>query len=323
MQILKLSNTYNPIVIPKGAGASPTASIVGFLPLHEEDYFFSESHVTSLQNLTVTSSTASITNVVGVSTGSSSSYAYFANMLIKNYDFDDGKTLSSTTGFMGYLSNFRSTTASDINKDTLCNLGDVGIISIKKNRYGENILPLSFTATTSAGVTFIDSASANNEWGIITRSSDGASAGIIFYELGVALIHGPSLSALRTVSALTSVSFYSEYTIWQMNAFCTTMPNELNYTTNDSAFYTKAITSDPALYATSTLTASYYQWGSTSSTASKGSYYLQDIYQRNIYITSVGLYNKDNDLIAIAKIAQPIKKPLSIPITLRVAIDFD
>jgi hypothetical protein len=106
-----------------------------------------------------------------------------------------------------------------------------------------------------------------------------------------------------------------------LNAFCTAGPNELNYTSNDSAFYTKSITSDPALYSSAS---SYeYQWGSTSSTASKGTFYLQDIFQKNIYISSVGLFNADNDLIAIAKISQPIKKPLSIPITLRVAIDFD
>ena len=320
MQILKLSNTYTTINPPMGAGATPTASQIGFITLHDDDYFFSEAHVTSKQSFVVSASSASVTSVVGVSTGSSSAYAFFANMLIKNYDFDDGRTLSTTTGFTDYLSNFRSIDGV-ILRDTLCNLGDVGIISIKKNKFGENIQPLSFTATTSAGITFKDTASANSEWGILR--SGGLSAGIIFYELGVALIHGPTLAAIHTVTSITSIAFSSTYTLWQLNAFCTAGANELNYTTNDNAFYTKAVTSDPALY--TSVSSNQYNWGSssTSSTASKGTFYLQDIFQRNIYITSVGLYNANNDLIAIAKVSQPIKKPMSIPITLRVAIDFD
>jgi len=322
MQILKLDNTYIEIDQPRGAGATPTASSVGFITLHNDDYFFSESHVTSKQSFIVSASSASVTSVVGVSTGSSSAYAYFANMMIKNYDFDDGKTLSTTTGFTQYLSNFR-TIDGVIIRDNLCNLGNVGVIALKKNRYGENIQPLSFTATTSAGVTFIDSASANSEWGILSRQADGLSAGIIFYELGICLIHGPTLANINSTTSITSIAFSSTYTLWQLNAFCTAMPNELNYTSNDNAFYNKAVTSDPALY---TSVSSYaYKWGSsnTSSTASKGTFYLQDIYQRNIYITSVGLFNDDNELVAVAKVAQPIKKPKTIPITLRVAIDFD
>lgn len=320
-QILKLSNTYIEIDPPRGAGASPTASSVGFITLHQDDYFFSESHVTSNQFLLVSASTASITSVIGVSTGSTSAYAFFANLMIKNQNFDNGFTLSTTTGFSDYLKNFRITDWSDINNDTECNLGQVGVISIKKNKYGESIQPLSFTATTSTGITFKDSASANSEWGIL--ETGGSSAGIIFYELGIALIHGPSLAVINTVTSITSVAFSSIYTLWQLNAFCTAQPNELNYTSNDSAFYTKAVTSDPALY--TSLSSMWYHWGSssTSSTANKGTFYLQDVYQRNVYFTSVGLYNSSNDLIAIAKVAQPIKKPMSIPITLRVAIDFD
>ena len=39
------------------------------------------------------------------------------------------------------------------------------------------------------------------------------------------------------------------------------------------------------------------------------------------FITAVGLYNNDNDLMAVAKLAKPLKKPTDLPITFKVQID--
>ena len=39
------------------------------------------------------------------------------------------------------------------------------------------------------------------------------------------------------------------------------------------------------------------------------------------YITSVGLYNHNNDLLAVAKVATPLKKPNDLPLTFKVQID--
>jgi hypothetical protein len=38
-------------------------------------------------------------------------------------------------------------------------------------------------------------------------------------------------------------------------------------------------------------------------------------------ITSVGLYNENNELLAVAKLARPVKKPTDLPITFKVSID--
>jgi hypothetical protein len=40
------------------------------------------------------------------------------------------------------------------------------------------------------------------------------------------------------------------------------------------------------------------------------------------YITSVGLYNHNNDLLAIAKLAKPVKKDETITLTTQVKLDF-
>jgi hypothetical protein len=45
------------------------------------------------------------------------------------------------------------------------------------------------------------------------------------------------------------------------------------------------------------------------------------MWKREPFITTIGLYSEDNSLLAIAKLAQPIRKPVSYPITFRVQLD--
>jgi hypothetical protein len=40
------------------------------------------------------------------------------------------------------------------------------------------------------------------------------------------------------------------------------------------------------------------------------------------YITSVGLYNNQNDLLAVAKLAQPVRKDDTIELTTQIKLDF-
>ena len=40
------------------------------------------------------------------------------------------------------------------------------------------------------------------------------------------------------------------------------------------------------------------------------------------FITSVGLYNYDNDLIAVAKLAKPVRKDETINLTTQISLDF-
>ena len=40
------------------------------------------------------------------------------------------------------------------------------------------------------------------------------------------------------------------------------------------------------------------------------------------YITTVGLYSADNELLAVAKLSEPIKKTPSTELTLRVRLDY-
>ena len=40
------------------------------------------------------------------------------------------------------------------------------------------------------------------------------------------------------------------------------------------------------------------------------------------YVTSVGLYSPDNELLAVAKLSEPLKKDPSTEFTIRVRLDY-
>lgn len=312
--------TYSPV----GPKPSSTASDLGFINLQESDIIMSSADGFSIQNL-ITTGTSISTSLVAISAAhvlsSSSAYAFNVMSVLLSRGIINGYPL--TGGNSGYLSYFRNINDNDIVADQRFKMGNISIISIKKIRFGESIKPLSFTATTSAGTTFIDSISADETLGILKNES-GLTAGLIFYDLGYIIIHGPTVDAIKSISALTSVSFHSTYKIFSNNIFCTAKENELNYTKNETAFYISSITGDPINTPALLNYDTYgYKWGIHSSLSSdKGNVYLSNLYKRQPYITSIGLYNKNNELLVIAKLAQPIKRPSEIPFTVRVCLDF-
>lgn len=243
---------------------SSSAVDVGFIKLDDNDIIFSSYNGYSQQNILI-SDTASITSIVNTSISSNSKFTYNLVSVLLARHFIDKQILTGSSS--SYISVFRSLTGSDLINDKTFQLGNSSIISIKKNKYGEAIRPLSFTASTSAGYSFVDSYSANETFGIIKEVGvDSASAGIILYDLGLVFIHGPNTQSVNSISALTSVDFYSTYKMNNINVFCTTDPSTLNYTKNESAFYNNTITSDPTniqVYSTlsSTLTALNFEVG--------------------------------------------------------------
>lgn len=307
-----------------------TSSNVGLVRLKDTDVFNSGSDGYMFENIVanIASSSASLTTIVAAhTTSSNSSYAFaIASIIVQRSMIESLPITGSKTGYLFYFRNTLSTDY-DIAADTRIQMGQVSAISIRKLSFGEQIRPYSFTATTTAGYIFTETASGDGSFGIISvcggSNSVGLSAGIIFYDTGIAIFHGPTLAAIASLSALTNVSFYSTYKIYQLNVFCTAGGNELNYTTNENAFYQSSITSDPNENITLTAYSSCaYNWGINSSlTSGRGNFYLYNLFNKDPYITAVGLYNDDNELLAIAKIAQPIRKTSTVPMTFRISLD--
>ncbi len=194
----------------------------------------------------------------------------------------------------------------------------IGVISIPSKLYGDYIVPNSFRFT-SASVSLIDDGEGNvivevngANFGniiytqgliILTNSSsysDGAGGGATFegygyddygvdtYGAGDAV---PSISSFITSTNVTC-SFSSSITIYETQYKCTIRENEFNLTLNPSAR-----DSDGNL--NNNVTGSFF----------------------SPYVTTVGLYDEMQNLLAVGKLAQPLPTSNTTDLTILVNID--
>ena len=192
---------------------------------------------------------------------------------------------------------------------------EVGIISIPSNLFGENIKPGSFNLEADGDI-FTDDGEGNifqnsttkvgdiiYQHGMIiltAASSSNGATGLIFgsglYGTGVYgtnTLNG-ELGDIISGSNITC-SFESTITIYESQYKCTIRENEFNFTQNP------------------TIVSSSSNSGIISDFAT-GSYFSP-------YITTVGLYNNDKELVAVGKLAQPL--PLSPTTDVNIIINLD
>jgi hypothetical protein len=180
-------------------------------------------------------------------------------------------------------------------------------ISIPQILYGEQIKPQSFILSRGvAGVTgslyIVDDGNGNlldinnlyllyvNKGyvleGYITGSEQTPYIGNIFYAHGIASITNQTYITSSTIFS-SSISYKSTNTIYENQIRCHVSENEFNLTQNP-----------------------------TSVSGSKGDYYYyitgSDF---NPYVTTVGLYNPSDELLAVGKLAQPFRMPSNTDVT--------
>ncbi len=164
----------------------------------------------------------------------------------------------------------------------------IGIISIPSNIFGEYIKPGTFTYETE-GISYTD----NGEGALISAS---LKVGDIIYEHGIiTLTSAPSNIDSFTTSSNITCSFQSTMTIYESQYKCTFSPNEYTYTQNPSAI--SGSTNSGIVY--DFLTGSYFQ----------------------PYVTTVGLYNNANQLVAVGKLSQPLQSSNVTDTTILVNLD--
>mgnify|MGYP003676037458 CR=1 FL=1 len=173
----------------------------------------------------------------------------------------------------------------------------IGVISIPSNLYGEHIKLNSVTLSTPNYTTSDDGAGNMlsgslkvgdiiYEHGIIILTSDGVEPigddGYGYVNYGTA-VYGLSdqdfINDFITNSNITC-SFESTVTIHESQYKCTLRQNEFNFSQN------------PSIISGSSTDSTIYNFAT-------GSYFTP-------YVTTVGMYNNANELIAVAKLAQPL-----------------
>tara|TARA_B110000977_G_scaffold16287_1_gene19989 strand:- start:122 stop:1018 length:897 start_codon:yes stop_codon:yes gene_type:complete len=165
----------------------------------------------------------------------------------------------------------------------------IGVMSIPSNLFGEYIKPGTFVYETE-DISYTD----NGEGGLISAS---LKVGDIIYEHGIITLTSASSNLISSFTLEDNVtcSFQSTMTIYESQYKCTSLANEFNYTQNPSAI--SGSTNSGIVY--DFLTGSYFQ----------------------PYVTTVGLYNGANQLVAVGKLSQPLQNSNITDTTILVNLD--
>ena len=187
----------------------------------------------------------------------------------------------------------------------------IGVLSVPSRLYGNYIVPNSFKWIADSGSIYDD-----GEGNLIFSSTEEI-CGQIFYPHGLAIITSDSNPGLDTygvgtygsalygltdtivienfvTSSNVTCSFSSSLTIYESQYKCTINENEFNFTLNPSAI---SSSTDGTVY--NFVTASYF----------------------NPYVTTVGLYDENQNLLAIGKLSQPLPTSPTTDTTILINID--
>jgi len=182
----------------------------------------------------------------------------------------------------------------------------VTVISIPSNLFGEYLNPGTISIT-SASLNLYDD-------GLGNLISSSKKVGDVIYEHGIITITNSGTTPYSSTlpnnfySGSLTCSFESTVTIHETQYKCTIRENEFNFSNNPSLTSgSTAISNDSG--------SSFPQPGSGKLNDNvTGSYFSP-------YITTIGLYNNNKELLAVAKLAQPL--PVSSVTDTSILINFD
>lgn len=205
-------------------------------------------------------------------------------------------------------------------QDNSSTINTIRAIQIGRTTTDDAILSGSVTAVMSFGTvtdfTFIDVpeekviSSIGRRGDIVEKNDTNNVVGTVFYDTGTLIFHGgesdtdftvnPSsgftfgVGATAETIAINSLSFKSSNKVKRTSFFCRALNKEFNYTNNITSLSNQS---------TGSITGSL-----TSSPTT--------------FITTVGLYNENGELLAVAKVSPPVKKNFNTEKTFSVRLQY-
>jgi hypothetical protein len=225
-------------------------------------------------------------------------------------------------------------------------LGDVfALIALPQHKYGEGIKIGSVKLTDNAN----SSVYTDDGFSNLVSGSDKKIYGNIFYDRGLIVMTSGSSSQSGSLTDFL-LEFNSTVTIYENEIFLSVLENEFNTSQNPTAVYTPSVTtqtielkgdkykrvsddisttiriSTPDIQfirtekypftssVDSNVFASFDDYMFSSSIDPTGSYLAP-------YITTIGLYDDNNQMVAVAKLAHPIKSYPDYPLNFIIRFD--
>lgn len=289
----------------------------GFKKLNQQDVYVSTYNAQKQWTLSASDQTS-----LGV-TGSvytSSSNAIDLDPAVLTYhslyqlyysNFDQTGSITTTGSYDNFVESSFATSSRT--------LGTTGIVfSIPKTVFGTHIEPLTFRLGSDDGylvaqddyivTDYIEGSNLvlDNGEGVLYKESSGEEIGNIIYTHGQAIITDEVYKNTYLLTPDYPISLKSNLPIYTYNYNIKVSDYEFNITQNPTAQSGSTILS----YSGS----NYVQPSGILADNVTGSYFQP-------YITTVGLYNDANELIAVAKLAQPLPKPANTELTIQIKLD--
>ena len=226
---------------------------------------------------------------------------YYSNFIsgsngspVTTASFNTDGTITSTNGaYQPMYENFLQSTYTASRFFPTGSEEYIGVVSIPSNLFGEYIKPGTFNIINEVGRFIYDDGEGN-----LLQNIGNTKVGDIIYGQGMAIITGyyNNFNRLQPyIEGAITCSFQSTLTIFESQYKCTSNPNEFTYTQNPSAI--SGSNNSGIVY--DFLTGSYFQ----------------------PYITTVGLYNNANELVAVGKLSQPLQSSNITDTTVLVNLD--
>tara|TARA_B100000497_G_C7678253_1_gene410071 strand:+ start:993 stop:2063 length:1071 start_codon:yes stop_codon:yes gene_type:complete len=218
----------------------------------------------------------------------------------------------------------------------------LGVISIPSKLFGDYVQPNSFYIEHPKSGSIKDDGEGRLLWKGVSSPTYEYIDGNIIYPHGIVILSDDTVSSFASTDVygnnfdygtskyggtivlsferfidafITSnevtMSFSSSYKIFETQYQCTINENEFNYTLNPSAITGSQI---PTKFSGSVI-----NWENTASIGKPFDFVTGSYFEP--YITTVGLYNGDFELLAIGKLAQPLQSSPTTDTTILVNID--
>jgi len=203
------------------------------------------------------------------------------------------------------------------------------VVNITGGSVGDGVHAGTFSIRVSGSTTPI----LDDGYGRLYVNNTGSVVGNIFYKHGFAVIqnnlsaptHSISTDGLRILPfRFVDVQFSSSYTITEHTIVCKLQPTEFNNTIlNSSVGYYQSVTGSYVSGSTTVTYTNYVPNISSSAKAASGESLggLFDSGTLTPYVTSIGLYDKNFQLLAIGKLANPVPRTKNVDQTFIIKFD--